>query len=96
MSGRARVLRRIAGPVAALAACALLLIFLNDLSRGLDYHSVMTALRETPHRLIWISVLLTALRYLALVASDLCGLSYVGVKVDAGIAARIVLRFGAR
>ena len=40
------------------------------------------ALRATPRRLIWISILLTALSYLALVARDICALSYVGVKVS--------------
>ena len=82
LTGRAKVLRRIAGPVVALAVCALLLVFLNGLSRGLDYHAVTQALRATPRRLIWISILLTAVSYLALVALDLCALSYVGIKVS--------------
>ena len=81
-TSRAKVLRRIAGPIAALAACALLLVLLNGLSRGLDYHGVTQALRQTPHRLVWISILLTAVSYLALVARDLCALSYVGVEVS--------------
>ena len=79
---RAKILRRIAGPIAALAACTLLLVFLNGLSRGLDYHGVTQALRATPHRLVWISILLTAVSYLALVARDMCALSYVGVQVS--------------
>lgn len=78
----AKVLRRIAGPVVALAACALLLVFLHGLSRGLDYHGVMRALRETPRELIWKAVLLTAVSYMARVVCDLCGLTYVGVKVS--------------
>jgi phosphatidylglycerol lysyltransferase len=82
LTSRAKVLRRVAGPIAALAACALLLALLNGLSRGLDYHGVMQALRATPHRLVWISIVLTAVSYLALVARDLCALSYVGVKVS--------------
>jgi len=79
---RANVLRGIWAPVAALAACGLLLVFLNGLSRGLDYHAVTQALRATPGRLVWISVLLTGLSYLAVVARDLCALSYAGVKVS--------------
>jgi phosphatidylglycerol lysyltransferase len=59
-----------------------LLVFLNGLSRGLDYNGVAQALRETPSGLIWISILLTVLSYLALVARDLCGLSYVGAKIS--------------
>src|SRR5208282_6711583 len=58
------------------------LVFLRGLSRGLDYHGVTQALRETPRGLIWISILLTALSYLALVARDQCALSYVGVRVS--------------
>ncbi|MGB3549732.1 MAG: bifunctional lysylphosphatidylglycerol flippase/synthetase MprF [Candidatus Binatus sp.] len=79
---RAKVLRRIVAPIVALAACALLLVFLHGLSRGLDYHGVTQALRETPRGLIWISILLTALSYLALVVRDQCALSYVGVRVS--------------
>ncbi|MGA9723855.1 MAG: hypothetical protein WBQ86_15460, partial [Candidatus Binatus sp.] len=82
LTSRANVLRRIAGPIALVAACALLLVLLNGLSRGLDYQGVMQALRATPHRLVWISILLTAVSYLALVARDLCALSYVGVQVS--------------
>ena len=82
LTSRAKFLRRIAGPIAALSACALLLVLLNGLSRGLDYHGVTQALRATPHRLVWISILLTAVSYLALVARDLCALSYVGVQVS--------------
>jgi phosphatidylglycerol lysyltransferase len=82
LTSRAKVLRRIAAPIAALAACALLLVLLNGLSRGLDYHGVTQALRATSHRLVWISILLTALSYLALVARDLCALGYVGVQVS--------------
>ena len=82
LTSRAKGLRRIAGPIAALTACALLLVLLNGLSRGLDYHGVTQALRATPHRLVWISILLTAVSYLGLVARDLCALSYVGVQVS--------------
>lgn len=82
LTSRAKVLRPIAGPIAALAACALLLVLLNGLSRGLDYHGVTQALRQTPHRLVWISILLTAVSYLALVARDLGALSYVGMEVS--------------
>jgi hypothetical protein len=60
----------------------LLLVLLNGLSRGLDYRGVTQALRATPHRVIWISILLTGLSYLALVARDLCALRYVGVQVS--------------
>jgi phosphatidylglycerol lysyltransferase len=82
LTGRANFLRRIEGPIAALAACSMLLVLMNGLSRGLDYRGVMLALRETPHALIFISILLTALSYDALVARDLSALSYIGVKVS--------------
>ena len=79
---RAAAMRRIAGPVAALAACVLLLVLLQGLSRGLDYRGVIQALRETSRALIFVSILLTALSYIALVARDLSALSYIGVKVS--------------
>ena len=82
LPSRAKVVLRIAGPVAVLTACALLLVLLSGLSRGLDYRGVAGALRATPHRLVWISILLTAVSYLALVARDLCALRYVGVQVS--------------
>ena len=79
---RAAAMRRIAGAVAALAACVLLLVLLQGLSRGLDYRGVIQALREISRALIFVSILLTALSYIALVARDLSALSYVGVKVS--------------
>ncbi|MFZ1889135.1 MAG: bifunctional lysylphosphatidylglycerol flippase/synthetase MprF [Candidatus Binataceae bacterium] len=82
LNSRAKVLRRGAGPAVALAACALLLVFLHGLSRALDYHSVMLSLRETPRELIWMTVLLTVVSYIALAACELSALSYVGVKVS--------------
>ena len=60
----------------------MLLVIMSGLSRGLDYHGVMQSLRATPHLLVWISILLTAVSYLALVERDLCALSYVGVQVS--------------
>jgi phosphatidylglycerol lysyltransferase len=78
---RARKLRRLAGPAAALIACALLLALLHGLSRGFEYRGVIEALRETPNAWIWLSVLFTALSYAALVARDQIALKYVGVKV---------------
>jgi phosphatidylglycerol lysyltransferase len=76
-----RTLRRVTGPAAALIACALLLALLHGLSRGLDYRGVIRALREIPNAWIWLSVLFTALSYVALVARDQIALNYVGVKV---------------
>jgi phosphatidylglycerol lysyltransferase len=81
LTGRARKLRRAAGPAAALIGCALLLALLHGLSRGLDYRGVIEALRETPRAWIWLSVLFTALSYVALVARDQFALKYVGVRV---------------
>ncbi|MGH7924219.1 MAG: bifunctional lysylphosphatidylglycerol flippase/synthetase MprF [Candidatus Binatus sp.] len=82
LAGRATLMRRIAGPAAMLAACVLLFAVLTELSRGLDYHGVIHAIRGTPRELILISILLTALSYVALIARDLSALSYIGVKVS--------------
>ncbi len=81
LARRARKLRRIAGPAAALIACALLLALLHGLSRGLDYRGVIEALRETPRAWIWLLILFTAMSYAALVTRDQFALNYVGVKV---------------
>jgi phosphatidylglycerol lysyltransferase len=80
--GGASSTRRIAGPASALAAGVLLLVVLQSVSRGLDYQGVIHALRATPRALVFISIALTVLSYLALVARDLCALSYVGVTVS--------------
>jgi len=58
-----------------------MLLLLRDLARGLDYHAIVHALRATPRSLISISILFTALSYLALIARDDCALAYIGAKV---------------
>jgi phosphatidylglycerol lysyltransferase len=60
----------------------LLLALLQRMSRGLDYHGVLRAVRCSPRELILASILLTALSYLALVARELSALSYAGVRVS--------------
>ncbi|MGH7779029.1 MAG: bifunctional lysylphosphatidylglycerol flippase/synthetase MprF [Candidatus Binataceae bacterium] len=74
-------LRRAALPLAALAACVLALLLLRGPSRKLDYHAIVAVLRAMPPDLIWPSVLLTALSYLALVGRDRCAWAYVGIEV---------------
>ncbi len=58
-----------------------MVVLFHDLSRGLDYHAIVQAVRGTPRGLIWISILFTALSYLALIARDDCALAYIGAKV---------------
>ena len=65
----------------AILACGLMIFLLSGLSRGIDYHLMIQAVRATPHRLIWTSILFTALSYLALIARDDCALAYIGAKV---------------
>ena len=74
-------LRRIVGPAYALAVCALVLLLVHALSRGMTYGAMVAALRNTPAKLIWISILCTALSYAAVIASDECALAYSGVRV---------------
>ena len=74
-------LLRLAGLVSSFAVCGLILFVLFRLSRGLDYHAIIHALRGTPPDLVWISIVWTGLSYLALVASDESALIYAGVKV---------------
>ena len=49
---------------------ALVLIATQHLSKSLDYHSVVKALRQLPSGLLVRSLLATALSYLALVGRD--------------------------
>ncbi len=76
-----RFLRHIVGPAAAILACGLMVVLLHGLSRGIDYHAMIHAVRETPHKLIWLSISFTALSYLALIARDESALIYIGAKV---------------
>jgi phosphatidylglycerol lysyltransferase len=78
-----KFLRRVVGPALAILACALTIFLLHGLSRGIDYHAIVRAMRETPRRLIWISISFTALSYLALIAGDACALIYIGSRVPA-------------
>lgn len=74
-------LRRLFGPAARVVECALVLFVLDRLSHGLGYHATIEAVRGTPSNLIFNSILLTVLSYLALIARDWCALSYVGAEV---------------
>ena len=74
-------LRRIAGPVYALTVCAVVLLLVHGLSRGLNYHAMVTALSKTPYRLVWIAILCTALSYVVVIARDKCALAYSGVSI---------------
>jgi phosphatidylglycerol lysyltransferase len=75
------LLRRLTLPAATVLACGLLMFIFRDLTRGIDYHAIIHALRKTPRALIWISIVFTTMSYLALVARDDCALAYVRVKV---------------
>ena len=81
--GRATNLPRVAGPLFSAAACGLILFVLHRLSRDLDYHAVIHALRGMRPTLVWTSIGWTGISYLALIASDACALIYAGVKVPA-------------
>ena len=76
-----KLARRIAGPAVAILACGLMIFLLSGLSRGIDYHLMIRAVRATPHRLIWTSILFTVLSYLVLIARDDCALVYIGATV---------------
>jgi phosphatidylglycerol lysyltransferase len=80
-NGGKGVFGRIAGPAFAVAACAAVLILVYILSRGIDYHAMVAAMRRTPRDLLAASVLLTALSYLALVARDQMALNHSGVSL---------------
>ncbi|HEX4210813.1 MAG TPA: YbhN family protein, partial [Candidatus Binataceae bacterium] len=75
------MVERIAGPAYAMAVCALVLLLVHALSRGIAYGAMVAALRKTPAKLIWISILCTALSYAAIIARDERALAYTGVRV---------------
>jgi phosphatidylglycerol lysyltransferase len=76
--------RRVAGPAVTILACGLFVFLFHGLTRGIDYHAIIHAVRTTPRALIWLSILFTTLSYLALIARDDCALIYVGAKVAPG------------
>jgi phosphatidylglycerol lysyltransferase len=83
--GSTSKLRRAAGPLFSVVACGLVLFILHGLSRNLEYHAVIHALRRMQPNLVWTSVFWTALSYLALIASDRCALIYAAVEVPAPV-----------
>ena len=74
-------LRRAAVPVAALAACVVILALIHHLGRDIDYHAMVHALRDTPATVLWTSVGATALSFIALIGRDLGALRYVRAVV---------------
>jgi phosphatidylglycerol lysyltransferase len=77
------LLRRLMAPAIALVACGIVLALLHGLSHGIDYHAMIRAMRRTPNRLLIWSAGATAVSYLALIARDVCALSYVGARIPA-------------
>ncbi len=73
--------KRLVSPAFALGVCVLLLLAVQHMSRGLNYHSVCRQLFAiAPGN--WLAALgATALSYVALVARDAIGLRHVGAKV---------------
>ena len=82
-AGPDSLLRRALGPAVAMLACGLIIFLFHGLSRGLDYHAMMRAVRETPRSLIWLSISFTTLSFVALVGRDECALIYIGSRVPA-------------
>lgn len=65
----------------ALAACAIVLAVAQHVSRSLDYHAVVVALRGLPSGLVFRSLLLALLSYAALVGRDACALRYANIRL---------------
>jgi|SRR5580658_1210118 phosphatidylglycerol lysyltransferase len=79
----AGLLRRLAGPVLAILAGIVVLMVVHGLSRSIDYHAMVRALRALPATLLGRSVAATALSFLALAGRDWCALRYAGARVPA-------------
>ena len=79
--GVLRTSRGAARTLLTLLGCALVLWLLPGLSTTIDYHSIVEALRRIPSALVWVSVVITGLSYLAIVVRDGAALKYVGGEV---------------
>ncbi|MEI9982863.1 MAG: phosphatidylglycerol lysyltransferase domain-containing protein [Aliidongia sp.] len=79
----AGLLRRLVGPGLAILAGLFVLAVMHHLSRSIDYHSMVRALRVMPATLLWQSIAWTAISFLALVGRDWCALRYAGARVPA-------------
>lgn len=75
------VLRRLAAPVAALAAFGIVLALVHGLSHGIDYRAMVHSLRNTPPELIGWSALGTAVSYVGLILRDVTALRYAKARV---------------
>ncbi len=75
------ILQRLIGPVVGLAVCGLILAVAHKLSRDIDYHALVHALRQTRRSLLWESLAATAVSYVALIGRDVAALRYVGARV---------------
>ena len=75
------LLRRLAGPGLAVLAGIIVLVVVHGVSRGIDYHAMVTSLRAMPAGLLWQSIGATALSFLALIGRDGCALRYAQAKV---------------
>ena len=53
----------------------------HKLSRDIDYHAMVHAMRQTRHSLLWASLAATAVSYVALLGRDVAALRYVGARV---------------
>jgi phosphatidylglycerol lysyltransferase len=85
------LLRRLAGPMAAVAAGIVLLLVVHRLTRSIDYHALERDLRLMPAGLLWRSVAATAISFLALIGRDWCALRYAEAKVP--VAALVLASF---
>lgn len=74
--------RPYAVPAMAMAVCTVVLFAAQDLSRGLDYHAVITTLRHLPPDVLARAGLATLISYLGLVGRDAAGLRAVGAKLS--------------
>ena len=70
--------KRIAGPLAVIALCALALFALHRQLHTYHLHDIRLAIREIPRASLGLALLLTALSYLVMTGYDVLALRYVG------------------
>ncbi|CAH2601087.1 putative membrane protein [Rhodovastum atsumiense] len=74
-------LRRFLLPALGLLACGVILVLLQQLSSGIDYHATITVLRGLPLSVLGWSVLATVISYAALIGRDATLLPLAGTRV---------------
>src|SRR5260221_6271294 len=79
------LIRQRVAPIAALAVGGLVIALVDRLSRDLDYHAIIGALRQVPVQAVGLSVAATVLSFVALIGREFCAARYAVTRVPVPI-----------